>query len=135
MLGVAFYIDEMIMHFKGHHEDKKRMTYKAKGDGLQTFDICQKVYTYQIFICNDPSPETYLAKYVLPLHARVMALFDTVGKNTINGQWIIYTTHPKFSRHRTITRENTDSWCYEERNERYPSMRFTIGIEVKEGKY
>ena len=56
MLGVAFSIDEMTRHFKGHHTDKRRITYKEKGDGLQTYAICQKGYTYQIIMCNDPSP-------------------------------------------------------------------------------
>ena len=32
-------------------------------------------------------------------------------------------------------RKNTDSWCYEESNERHPSMSYTGGIEVKEGIY
>ena len=30
------------------------MTYKEEGDELLADDILQKVYTYQIFMCNDP---------------------------------------------------------------------------------
>ena len=43
-------MDEMIMRFKVNHADKIRMMYKAEGDGLQTDNIFQKGYTYQIFI-------------------------------------------------------------------------------------
>ena len=64
MLGVTFYIDEMTMHFKGHHAEKIGMMYKAEGDGLQIDDIFQKGYTYQIFICDDPvSKHIYLKVY------------------------------------------------------------------------
>ena len=54
------------------------MIYRAKGDRLYTYVLCQKGYTYKIFMWNDPLPKTYLAKKILPLHARVMAFFDTV---------------------------------------------------------
>ena len=66
------------MHFKGHHVDRKMMTYKSKYYGLQTYALCQKGYTFQIFMCSSPTPKTYLAKRTLPLHARVIELFDTV---------------------------------------------------------
>ena len=56
------------------------MTYKAKGDLLQTYALCQKVYTYQIFMCNGPLPKTYVSKIMLPLHNRVMDSFDTVDE-------------------------------------------------------
>ena len=52
--------------------------YKAKCDGLQTYDIFKKGYIYEIFMCNDPSPKKNLAKKMLQLHARVMAFFDTM---------------------------------------------------------
>ena len=45
MLGVNFSIDEMTMHLKVRHADKKRMTYKEKCDISQTYDIFQKGYT------------------------------------------------------------------------------------------
>ena len=54
------------------------MMYKAKGDVLQIYALFQKGYRYKIFMCNDPSPKTYLAKSILSLHARVMAFFDNV---------------------------------------------------------
>ena len=82
MLGVTFSIDEMTVRFKGNHADKKSMKYKEKGDGLKTYAICRKGYTYQIFMCNYPLPEKYLDKSMFPLHYIVMAFFDTVeGKH------------------------------------------------------
>ena len=43
-------MDEMTMHFKFHHAEKIRMTHKSEGGVLQTDDIFQKGYTYQIFM-------------------------------------------------------------------------------------
>ena len=54
------------------------MTYRPKCDGLQAYSLRQKGYTYQIFMCNDLLIKTYLDQRMLPLHARVMAYFDTV---------------------------------------------------------
>ena len=78
MLGFAFSIDEMTMGFKGRHQDKKRITYKAEGDGFQADALCDEGFTYQIFMRNDPAPSQYLNEGLSPLHSRVMALFDTV---------------------------------------------------------
>ena len=107
------------------------MKYKAKCDGLQTYAIFQRGYTYQIFMYYDRLPKPYLDESIFPLHARVMALFDTVEENAINAQCIISTTKPTFSRQRNIMRKSTDSWCYKERNERHPTMHYTRVIEVK----
>ena len=52
--------------------------YKGKGYGLQTYALYKKGYKYKIFMFNDTSSKYYLAKRMLPLHARVMAIFDTV---------------------------------------------------------
>ena len=78
MLGVTFFTDEITMCFKGHHADRIMMTHKSEGDGLQTYDIFHKGYTYQIFMCNDTVSKTYLSKRMLPLDDRPMTLFDTV---------------------------------------------------------
>ena len=53
MIGDAFSIDETTMCFKGHHTEEIRMTYKVEGDGLHKYAICQKLYAYKIFMCND----------------------------------------------------------------------------------
>ena len=82
ILGAIFYMNEITMRFKGHHADKIRMAYKSEGDGLQTDDIFQKGYTYQIFICNYPVSKTYLAKRLSLLYPRVMEISDNEeGKN------------------------------------------------------
>ena len=78
MLALAFSIDEMTMGFKGNHIDKRRITYKAEGDGFQCDALCQEGFTYQVFMRNDPAPKKYLKLGLSPLHSRVMALFDTV---------------------------------------------------------
>ena len=74
MLGATFSMDEMTMNLKTHHEDKIRMVYKAEGDWLQTDDIFQKVYTYKIFMWNDPV-SICLAKSMLPIDAIVTIMF------------------------------------------------------------
>ena len=76
LLGVAIAIDEMTMGFQGRHGDKKRITYKNEGDGFQADALAQEGYCYQFHMRNDPAPRKYSA--YSPLHARVMALFDSL---------------------------------------------------------
>ena len=80
MLALAFSIDEMTMGFQGHHIDidKRRITYKNKGDGFQCDALCQEGFTYQIFMRNDPTPKKYREQGLSPLHSTMMALFDTL---------------------------------------------------------
>ena len=66
------------MRFKGHHKDKKGITYKAEGDGFQCDALCEAGFTYQVYMRNDPAPRKYLKEGLSPLHARVMALYDSV---------------------------------------------------------
>ena len=77
-LGGPFSVDEMTMGFQGRHGDKKRITYKAEGDGFQADALCQCGFTYQVHMRNDPAPKKYLAQGLSPLHARVMGLFDSL---------------------------------------------------------
>ena len=58
--------------------------YRAESNEFQADAICQKGYTYQIFMCNGPAQNKCLAKRLSPRHDMVMALFGTVEKNTIN---------------------------------------------------
>ena len=76
LLGIAVSIDEMTMGFQGMHQDKKRITYKAEGDGFQADALAQQGYCYQFYIRNDPPPKKY--SMFSPLHARVMRLYDTL---------------------------------------------------------
>ena len=80
-------------------------------------------------MCDCHFQKKYLSKRVFPLNARVMTLFDTVGGNTINAQWIISATQSTFSRQHKIMRKITDLWRYEERNGRHTAMRYMIVIE------
>ena len=67
------------MGFKGQHADKRRITYKAEGDGFQCDALCDSGFTYQVYMQNHPAPAKYLKQGLSPLHSRVMGLFDTVN--------------------------------------------------------
>ena len=62
MLGVALYIYEINILFKGHPTDKIRMTCKAEVGEFKADHLFQKGYTYQIFMCNYHATKTYLDK-------------------------------------------------------------------------
>ena len=81
LLACAFSIDEMTMGFKGQHRDKRRINYKAEGDGFQADALCQDGFTYQVYMRNDRAPAKYLKNGLSPLHSRVMALFDSVKED------------------------------------------------------
>jgi hypothetical protein len=49
-------VDEMTIGFQGSHKDKRRITYKAEGDGFQCDALCQEGYCYQHYFRNDPAP-------------------------------------------------------------------------------
>jgi hypothetical protein len=77
-LGECASVDEMTIGFQGSHKDKRRITYKAEGDGFQCDALCQEGYCYQHYFRNDPAPKKYLNLRLSPLHARVMWLFDSL---------------------------------------------------------
>ena len=76
--GIAFEIDETATGFQGMHADKRRITYKNKGDGFQCDALCQDGFCYQFYFRNEPALEEYVKSGLSPLHSRVMSLFDTV---------------------------------------------------------
>jgi hypothetical protein len=78
LLGECASVDEMTIGFQGSHKDKRRITYKAEGDGFQCDALCQEGYCYQHYFRNDPAPKKYVALGLSPLHARVMWLFDSL---------------------------------------------------------
>ena len=82
------------------------MTYKEEGNGLQTYAIFHKGYTYQIFICNYPVSKKYLSKRISLLDDTEMEIFDTEEEKTTNARWIISTTQPHFKMQRTINIKN-----------------------------
>ena len=60
------------------HADKRRITYKAEGDGFQCDALCDNGFCYQFYFRNDPTNMDYVKTGLSPLHFRVMSLFDTV---------------------------------------------------------
>ena len=76
LLGIRVANDKLTMGFQGMHQDKRRITYKAEGDGFQADALADEGYCYQFFMRNNPPPKKY-SQYS-PLHARVMALFDSM---------------------------------------------------------
>ena len=55
---------------------KRRIAYKAEGDGFQVNDLCHAGYTYQVYLKNEPACSKYLKLCLSPLHSWTMALFD-----------------------------------------------------------
>jgi hypothetical protein len=76
--GPDLVIDEQTIGFQGRHADKRRITYKAEGDGFQCDALCDEGYTFSFYFCNQPAPKKYLLQGMLPLHSRVMSLFDSL---------------------------------------------------------
>jgi hypothetical protein len=76
--GECASVDEVTTGFQGSHKDKRRITYKAEGDGLQCDALCQEGYCYQHYFRNDSAPKKYVALGLSPLHAHVMWLFDSL---------------------------------------------------------
>ena len=74
ILSVTISIDEIATNFKGNNGDQINMIYKAEFYGLQADALCQKGYTYQVFVCNDPNLKQYLSKILSPFHDILMAL-------------------------------------------------------------
>ena len=66
------------MRFKGWHQDKQQITYKAEGDGFQADALCQEGFCYQVHMQNDPPPQKYIKKGLSPLHSCVMGMFDAL---------------------------------------------------------
>jgi hypothetical protein len=78
LLGECASVDEITIGFQGSKKDKRRIAYKAEGDGFQCDALCQKGYCYQHYFRNDPAPKKYVALGLSPLHGRVMWLFDSL---------------------------------------------------------
>ena len=54
LLGLAIAIDKMTMGYYSPHQDKRRITYKAEGNGFQVDTLGDKGYCYQFYIRNNP---------------------------------------------------------------------------------
>ena len=90
-LGSSLSCDEDTMGCKGRHPDILRINYEKEGDGFQCDALGSDGYTYTFFFRNQPAPQSYLDKYLCPLHARVMALlYQVVSKNHTIGMENLY---------------------------------------------
>ena len=72
LLGSCFAIHEMKIGFQGMHAGKKRIKYKAEGDGFQVDSICEIGFFFQFYFRNDPANVEYMKTGLF----RVMTLFD-----------------------------------------------------------
>jgi len=81
MVGLFFAVDEIIIGFQGIHKDKRCITYTTEGGGFQYNALCDKGFCYQFYFCNDPAPKQYTETDFLPLHSKVMSLFDSLEED------------------------------------------------------
>ena len=101
----------MTILFKGHHADRISMTYKSEDYRLQTYNLCQKGYTYQIIMWNNIVSKKHLAKILSPLDASFMDLFDAIdGKHQQCAMDNIYNS-AIFFKAAYNSGKITDSWC------------------------
>ena len=75
-----------------------------------------KGYTYQIFMCNDPLPKIYLDRRILPLHSRVMEIFDTLEQKHHQCAMDNIYNSAAFFKVAYNYEKITESWCYKEGN-------------------
>ena len=78
LLGACFTIDDMTIVFQGMHTERKKITYKSKGDGFQADALCEDGFCLQFYFRNDLANVEYTKTGLLPFHSRVMTLFDSV---------------------------------------------------------
>ena len=76
--------DEQTIGFQGHHADKRKITYKNEGDGFQANALCEAGYTWTFYFRNQPSPWDWVLKGYLPLHARILGMFDQLEEEYHN---------------------------------------------------
>ena len=79
--------DEQMLGFQGRHADKLCITYKAEGDGFQCDAICYTGYTWTFYFKNQPAPRKWLCVGYLPLHSRILGMFDQL-ENKHNNCWL-----------------------------------------------
>lgn len=74
--GIDVGLDEQTIGFKGKHEDKICISYKAEGDGFMCDALCDNGFTHSVFFRNEV-PSAEIAQQGLSLlHARSIWLFN-----------------------------------------------------------
>ena len=101
-LGLDISGDEQTIGFQGRHADKLRITYKAEGDGFQCDAICDAGYTWTFFFQNMPAPQKWICLGYLPLHSRILAMFDQLEEIIVG--LIIFIYLPSLQEHLSCTR-------------------------------
>ena len=81
LLGSCFAIDETTIGFQAMYADKKRITYKAEGDGFQVDALCEDGFCFHFYFRNDPANVEYTKTGLSPLHSRVITFIDSVENN------------------------------------------------------
>ena len=110
--------DEQTIGFQGRHSDKLRITYKAEGDGFQCDAICDTGYTWTFFFRNMPAPQKWICLGYLPLHSRILAMFDQLEEKNHNCWFANLYLSAKFSKSIFHAQEQgAHLWTYEEERE------------------
>ena len=63
------------------HADKKRITYKYKGDGFQADAPFEYRFCFQFYFLDDPENVEHTKTGLSPWHSPVMTFFDSVEDN------------------------------------------------------
>ena len=83
-IGQSISVDEMDISIQGRHKDKQRVTYKKGEDGFLVDALCAEGYTYSWYFRNQLAPRKWIGYGLLPLHGRVMSLFEQLPEKTGN---------------------------------------------------
>ena len=86
--------------FQGQHKDKQRVIYKKGGDGFLVDAMCAVGYTHSWYFRNQLATRKWIGYGLLPLHGRVMILFEPPLEKTgdyICGKDNLFNS-PKFSK-------------------------------------
>ena len=78
LFGANGSVDKQTIAFKGRSGMKQRIKFKRASDGFMCDALCESGFTYQVYFQNEPSPRKCKRMGLSDLHARVMALFDSL---------------------------------------------------------
>ena len=81
-IGQSISVDEMDIGFQGRHKDRHRVRYKKVGDVFLVDALCAEGYTYSWYFRNQLAPRKWIDYGLLPMHGRVMSLFEQIPEKT-----------------------------------------------------
>ena len=82
--GQSISVDEMDICFQGLHKDNQRVRLKNVGDGFLVDSLCSERYTHSWYFRNQFAPSKWIDYGLLPMHVRVMSLFEQLPEKTGN---------------------------------------------------